>query len=92
MESAVKTLAIILNILFPGVGSFVIGAIGQGIGQITIFGIGFIFTLVTFGFGGVIGIPMMLGAWIWGLITAIGAQSQPIQVNVIHTQEQRRLD
>ena len=77
-----RALAIILNIFIPGVGSFVVGAIGQGIGQILIYGVGFVFTFATLGFGGIIGFPLMLAAWIWGLVTAIGANPQPIQVNI----------
>jgi TM2 domain-containing membrane protein YozV len=81
----VKALAILLNILIPGVGSFVIGAVGQGIGQILIYGIGFLLTFGTLGFGGIIGLPMMLGAWVWGIVTAAGASPQPLQVNITNS-------
>ena len=77
-----KALAIISNILIPGVGSFIIGQVGQGIAQILIWGLGFMLTVFTLGFFGVIGIPLMVGAWIWGLITAFGAQPQTIYVNL----------
>ncbi|KCZ90025.1 hypothetical protein [Hyphomonas johnsonii] len=75
-----KALAIILNILMPGVGSFVIGKVGQGIGQILIWAIGLTlcFTVV----GAIIGIPMMLGAWIWGIVIASNSQPQTVQVTV----------
>lgn len=78
-----KTLAILFNVFIPGVGSMIIGKWGQGIGQIVIYGFGAMFTLLTFGFGAIIGIPMMLGAWIWGIITAAG-YSEPIQVNIVN--------
>ena len=78
-----KALAVILNIFIPGVGLFVVGKAGQGIAQILIFGIGLMFNIITLGFGAIIGIPMMIGAWIWGLITALGASSAPIQVNIV---------
>jgi TM2 domain-containing membrane protein YozV len=78
-----KALAVILNIFLPGVGSFVVGKAGQGIAQILIFGLGFLLNIVTLGFGAIIGIPMMIGAWIWGLITALGSSSTPIQVNIV---------
>ena len=81
-----KTLGIIANIFIPGVGSFIVGAPGQGIAQILIWGIGFMLTVFTLGFGGVIGIPLMVGAWIWGLITAFGTEPSSITVNV-HTHE-----
>jgi TM2 domain-containing membrane protein YozV len=35
-----RVLAILLNFFIPGVGSFVIGRIGQGIGQILLYGLG----------------------------------------------------
>ena len=78
-----KALAVILNIFIPGVGSFVVGKAGQGIAQILIFGIGFVINLITLGFGAIIGFPLMLGAWIWGLITDLSRPSALIQVNII---------
>lgn len=77
-----KGLGIILNILIPGVGSMVIGKIGQGIGQIVIWGLGGLITLGTLGFGVVIGAPMMIGAWIWAIVTAAGGPGQTINVHV----------
>lgn len=77
-----RGLAILLNVIVPGVGSFVVGAAGQGIGQILIWAIGLLLTVTTLGIGGVIGIPMMLGAWIWGIVTASGAQAQTVNVTV----------
>lgn len=55
-----RPLAIILSIFIPGVGSFVVGAIGQGIGKILIYGFGLLFTLGTLGIGEIIVIPMSL--------------------------------
>jgi len=78
-----KSLAIIANILIPGVGSLIIGKVGQGIGQAVVWGIGLILTLGTLGIGGIIGLPMMLGAWIWGIVTAAGG-NQPVQVTVVN--------
>jgi TM2 domain-containing membrane protein YozV len=77
-----KPLAIIANILIPGIGSFMLGKVGQGIGQAVIWGIGLLLTLGTLGIGGIIGLPMMLGAWIWGIVTAAGG-NQPVQVNIV---------
>jgi TM2 domain-containing membrane protein YozV len=77
-----KPLAIIANILIPGIGSFMLGKVGQGIGQAVIWGIGLLLTLGTLGIGGVIGLPLMLGAWIWGIVTAAGG-NQPVQVNIV---------
>lgn len=77
-----KAFAIIANILVPGTGSFLLGYVGQGLGQILIWGIGALLTLFTLGIGGIIGIPMMLGAWIWGIVTAAGGPQQNINVTV----------
>jgi TM2 domain-containing membrane protein YozV len=77
-----KALAIISNLIIPGGGSFLIGAPGQGVGQILIWGIGFLMTVMTLGIGGIIGIPMMIGAWIWGIVTAAGGPQQNVHVIV----------
>ena len=77
-----KGFAIILNILLPGVGSFMIGKAGQGIGQIIVWGLGLLLTIGTLGVGGVLGIPMMIGGWIWAIITAAGGPQQNITVHV----------
>ena len=74
--------AILLNIFVPGIGSFVVGAAGQGVGQIVVWGVGLLLTVPTLGIGGIIGIPMMLGAWIWGIVTAAGAMPQTVNVTV----------
>ena len=79
-----KFWAILLNIGIPGVGSFLIGKAGQGIAQILIWGLGFLLTVGTLGFGGIIGIPMMLGGWIWAIVTAAGGPDTSVNVQVIH--------
>ncbi|WP_108816331.1 hypothetical protein [Loktanella sp. Alg231-35] len=81
-----KPLAIIANILIPGVGSFIIGKVGAGVAQIVIWGFGLMLTLGTLGIGGIIGLPLMLGAWIWAIVTAAGG-NQPVQVTVVNKQE-----
>lgn len=80
-----KTLSIILNVFFPGVGSLVIGKVGQGITQIILYTLGviFCFTLV----GAIIGIPLMIGVWIWGLVTVTSAPAVPVEVVVVHRNE-----
>lgn len=83
-EVTMKALAIVCNIFIPGVGSFFVGQVGQGIAQIILYGLGFLITIGTLGIGAIIGIPMMIGAWIWGLITAFGVNQQPVQVNIVN--------
>lgn len=79
-----KTIAIIINIFFPGVGTFFVGKIGQAISQLILYIIGLVLTLT--GIGAIIGLPLCIGAWIWGLVTATTSPSQPIQVVVHHHQ------
>ncbi|EDQ04497.1 hypothetical protein DSM14862_02130 [Sulfitobacter indolifex] len=82
-----KSFAILANICMPGVGSFIIGKPGQGIGQIFVWGFGLVLTLGTLGIGGIIGIPLMIGAWIWAIVTAAGGPAQPVQVNIINNRD-----
>ena len=77
-----NVLGLILNLLIPGVGSFVVGKPGQGIAQILIWGVGLLLWLTVI--GAIIGFPLMLGAWIWGIITAVGSKEQtPLTGNVV---------
>jgi TM2 domain-containing membrane protein YozV len=80
-----KAGAIILNFFFPGVGSLIIGSVGQGIAQLVLYLLGIIFTFTLI--GAILGIPMMLGAWIWGLVTAATYNEVPPvpqQIHIIH--------
>lgn len=81
---SVKAAAIILNFFVPGAGSCVIGKVGQGVTQILLYGLGIIFTFTLI--GAFIGIPMMLAAWIWGMVTAASSDPQPVHVTVVHQQ------
>lgn len=78
-----KGLAIALNIFLPGVGTLVIGKIVQGIVQIVLYGLGVVlsFTVV----GAIIGVPLCIGIWIWGLVSAAGSSDAPLP-QVIVTQ------
>ena len=58
--------ALLLNILvLPGLGSLIAGRTREGVIQLVLYiiGIPLIFVLI--------GIPIMIGAWIWGLVTGI---------------------
>lgn len=81
---SVKTAAIVLNFFLPGVGSLVMGKVGQGITQLLLYWLGVLFTFTLI--GAFVGIPMMLAAWIWGMVTAATSDPQPVQVTVIHQQ------
>lgn len=70
-----KGLAVVINFLVPGVGSFFIGQVGQGIAQFLIWAVGLIFCFTVV--GALIGIPMIAVAWLWAIIGA--ATSQPTQ-------------
>lgn len=64
-----------------------LGKVSIGIAQLLIWlvGVALIFTVI----GVFIGFPMMLGAWIWGLMVAVDNQSQsPVVVNLINAPAQ----
>jgi TM2 domain-containing membrane protein YozV len=77
-----RTVGIIVNIFFPGVGSIIIGKVGQGIAQIILYILGIIFSMTMVGV--IIGLPLCIGVWIWGIVTAVGSPGEPIQVTVVH--------
>lgn len=79
-----KAVAVIANILLPGVGSFFVGKAAAGIAQLLIWGLGFLFTVGTLGFGAIVGFPMMIVAWIWAIVSAV---SEPTTVTVITKSE-----
>ena len=59
-------IGLILNILIlPGLGSLIAGKTKIGIWQVALSVIGIILSLI------IIGIPILIAAWIWGLITGI---------------------
>jgi TM2 domain-containing membrane protein YozV len=81
---SVKTAAIVLNFFLPGVGSLVIGKVGQGVTQLILYWLGVLFTFTLI--GAFVGIPLMLAAWIWGMVIAASSDPAPMQVTVIHQQ------
>ena len=68
-----KAVAIIINIFFPGVGTLIIGKIGQGITQIILTIIAAI--MAATGFLSIIGIPLAIGVWIWALVSAASSNA-----------------
>jgi len=72
---------------FPGVGSLILGQIGQGIAQLLLYIFGVILTLT--GILAIIGIPICVIVWIWAIVSAASANPKPMQVEVIHRDERR---
>lgn len=84
-----KIIAILINIfLLPGVGTLIVGKTGQGIAQILLFilAIILIFTVL----GALIGIPLAIGIWIWGIVSVATANPQPMQVEIIDRRDTPR--
>jgi TM2 domain-containing membrane protein YozV len=74
-----KAVAIIVNLFFPGVGTMIVGKVGQGVAQI-ILGITGAFLTFT-GILSIIGVPMVIIAVIWSLVTVANSQTtEPIIV------------
>lgn len=75
VSQAVAIVALLLNILiWPGLGSLIAGEqVGWAQGFLMLGGVFLAIILI--------GIPMMLGAWIWGIITGVEllrrSESQP---------------
>ena len=71
--AGVKSMAatVILSIFIPGAGHMYTGAVGTGVSILVLYFLGWLLTVLTFGIGGVVGIPLMIGVWLWGLIGSI---------------------
>jgi TM2 domain-containing membrane protein YozV len=55
-------LGVILSFFLPGLGSIVNGSVGLGVAIMACYFVAWLFTLV------LIGIPFVIGTWIWGLV------------------------
>lgn len=55
-------LGVILSFFIPGLGSIVNGSTGRGVIILVVYAVGWILSLI------LIGIPILIGAWIWGLV------------------------
>ena len=67
---SLKFISILINLLLlPGVGTVLVGKINPGITQIILTIVGFLLALTAL--GAIIGIPMILAAWIWGLVSVV---------------------
>ena len=54
-----------LNLVLPGLGSVVWGRRREGLLQLSLAGFGFLLVIVF------IGIPIIIGAWVWALVTGV---------------------
>lgn len=79
-----KALGVIVNIFLPGIGTIIVGKIGQGVAQILL-AIVAAFLSLTFVLA-IIGVPLGIGVWIWAIVSAATSEPQPIQVNVVSHQ------
>jgi hypothetical protein len=70
-----KAVAFIINIFLPGAGTILIGKIGIGIVQLALYGLAHLLTWTVI--GALIGIPLIVIVWLWGLISVATAPVPP---------------
>lgn len=70
-----KVFGLILNLIFPGIGSFFFGKYVQAIFQFIIWLVGLLFTIT--GLLAIIGIPIILVSWGWALATSVTGLTAP---------------
>ncbi len=69
---------LILNIILPGLGSLLYGrSKGAGVAQLVLFLVGILLCITLIGI--LLGVPLMLAAWIWSIISGVGMLSQKDQ-------------
>lgn len=83
IEQSTAILALVLNIIvWPGLGSLIAGEnVGWAQGFLNLLGLLLIFTII----GLFLGIPLMIGMWIWGIVTGVQL------INRANAQQQARL-
>lgn len=57
--------AMVLNVILPGLGSLISGRTAVGVGQLVLWGVGFLLSFV------LVGIPIVIGAWVWSVVTGV---------------------
>ena len=72
-----KTVAFIINIFLPGVGTLLVGKILIGVIQILLYMAAHALTWTVI--GALIGVPLIVIIWIWALISVATAQVPPPQ-------------
>lgn len=74
-SKALPIVGLVLNILvLPGLGTTINSKFASGIIQMVMSILGFLLTLTVI--GAIIGIPLMIAAWIWALISGIKLVSE----------------
>ncbi len=76
-----KIIAIILNIIFPGIGTILIKKVSKGVIQIILTVIAIILTAT--GVLSVIGIPLFFIVLIWSLVSIVSYQEKPQEVIIV---------
>lgn len=61
--------AVVLSVFFPGVGHIYLGQTGIGITILILYVVGYL--LIATIVGMIIGIPLIIATWLWGLIGSI---------------------
>ena len=64
-EKVFAVIGLIINLVFPGIGSIIGGRVNEGIWQVVLFIIGFPLMIIMIGFA------VIFAAWIWALVTSI---------------------
>jgi TM2 domain-containing membrane protein YozV len=63
-----KVVGIVVNVFFPGIGTLIVGKIGEGIIQIVLMIVALVlnFTVIL----SIVGIPLAFIVWVWSLVSA----------------------
>ena len=64
-----NVVALVANLLIPGVGTLIVGKTGSGVIQLLLLTIGWILTFTVI--GAIVGVPLIIGVWIWGLVSVV---------------------
>jgi len=72
--SAGSVNGLVLNIILPGLGGLIYGqAKGAAVAQLVLFLVGLLLCLTLIGI--LLGLPLMLAAWVWSIISGVGMLS-----------------
>lgn len=68
-------ISLLVSFFIPGVGSMINGNIGKGVGILVGYVVGFLLSFI------LIGLPVMLGMWVWGLVDAYRGAEEANRLN-----------